>query len=110
MRSGALHLTAMGLAALIAASATAQQPAPFANGDAKAGATIHAKDCVACHARLSGGDGSALYTRPEHKVTTAAKLRSQVAFCNTQLSTHYFPEEEEHLAAYLNLRYYHFQP
>ena len=43
-------------------------------------------------------------------MTTAAKLRSQVAACNTQLATHYFPEEEEHLAAYLNLHYYHFPP
>ena len=26
------------------------------------------------------------------------------------LATRYFPEEEEHVAAYLNLRYYKFKP
>ena len=33
-------------------------------------------------------------------------LRAQVAYCNTQLGTGYFPDEEEHVAAWLNQRYY----
>jgi mono/diheme cytochrome c family protein len=79
-------------------------PAP----DAAAGATLHAKDCVDCHVRRVGGDGTAMYTRSERKVTSTAKLDAQIAACNSQLATGYFPEEEAHIAAYLNLRYYKF--
>ena len=51
-----------------------------------------------------------MYTRPDHKVRTPAQLLAQVQYCNAQLGTSYFPEEEEHLAAYLNLHFYKFPP
>ena len=41
--------------------------------------------------------------------TTPAQLKAQIAFCNSQLGTGYFPEEEEHIAAYLDLQYYKFK-
>jgi hypothetical protein len=94
----------------IPATASAQQPKPFAGGDPAAGATLHEKDCVACHARRFGGDSTAIYTRADRKSTTPQKLRAQIAYCNAELGTRYFPEEEEHLAAYLNLHYYKFKP
>lgn len=81
----------------------------LATGDAKVGAAMHEKDCVACHVRRLGGDGSAMYTRGDRRVTSPAKLRAQVAACNTELGTNYFPEEEDHLSAYLNLQYYKFK-
>jgi cytochrome c2 len=86
--------------------ALAQAPQP---GDAKTGATMHEKDCVSCHVRRVGGDGSAMYTRAGRRVTSTGKLKAQIAVCNTELGTAYFPEEEEHLAAYLNLQYYKFK-
>ena len=46
----------------------------------------------------------------EPGMKTPAQLLSQVSYCNTQLKTQYFPDEEEHIAAYLNERYYHFPP
>lgn len=105
-----LRLLALAAAAAFAILATLPlvQAQPRPSGDAKAGAAMHEKDCVACHVRRVGGDGSAMYTRPGRKVTTPAKLRAQVAACNTELGTGYFPEEEEHLAAYLDLHYYAF--
>jgi hypothetical protein len=51
-----------------------------------------------------------MYTRPEHRVKTPAKLLAQVQACNTNLAKGYFPEEEEHIAAYLNLEFYKFAP
>jgi mono/diheme cytochrome c family protein len=75
---------------------------------ASAGATLHVKDCVACHVQRMGGDGTVMYTRADRKVTSAAKLDAQIAACNSQLATGYFPEEEAHIAAYLNLRFYKF--
>jgi mono/diheme cytochrome c family protein len=87
----------------------AQTPKPLAAGDAATGAALHEKDCVACHVRRVGGDGTTMYTRAERKVTTPARLRAQIALCNSELGTNYFPEEEEHVAAYLNLQYYKFK-
>jgi mono/diheme cytochrome c family protein len=100
----------VAVAAIAAAGATlAQGPTgAAAAGDAKTGAQMHERDCVACHVRRVGGDGSAMYVRPDRRVTTPAQLRAQIAVCNTELGTRYFPDEEEHLAAYLNLRYYRF--
>ncbi|MEP7184042.1 MAG: cytochrome c [Betaproteobacteria bacterium] len=100
------HPTLAALAALIATFAAPAQAA----GDAKAGKAMHDKDCVACHARQFGGDGTKIYTRTDRRVNTLAQLRAQVAACNSQLPTRYFPEEEEHVAAYLNLQYYKFKP
>ena len=97
------------MAALAATSALAQkQPAPFAAGDAKAGKAIVDRDCVGCHAAKFAGDPDRMYTRPDHRVKTPAKLLAQVQACNTNLAKGYFPEEEEHIAAYLNLQFYKF--
>ena len=56
------------------------------------------------------GDQDRIYTRADRRVTTPAQLRSQIAVCNTQLGSGYFPDEEEHIAAWLNQRYYRFKP
>ncbi len=91
-----------GLSGLLVGSARA--------GDVAAGEKLVAdKDCAACHQRLIGGDGSRLYTRPDRKVTSLAKLAAQVSFCSTQLKTGWFPEDEEDVVAWLNHRYYHFK-
>lgn len=99
------------LAALAASPALAQkQPAPFAAGDAKAGKAIVDRDCVSCHAAKFAGDPDRMYTRPDHRVKSPAKLLAQVQACNTNLAKGYFPEEEEHIAAYLNIQFYKFSP
>lgn len=100
---------AMLACAVAAHAAFAQQPAPFAQGDPAKGHPLADKDCNACHVRLFG-DADRIYTRDERRIRTPAQLRAQVAYCNTQLATGYFPEEEEHIAAWLNQRYYRFKP
>ena len=65
--------------------------------------------CEACHARKAGGDGSGIYTRKDRRVTSLAKLQSQVALCNSELNIGLFPEDEEHIAAYLNATHYRFR-
>ena len=97
--------------ALAASTASAQsQPKMFASGDPAAGKALSDKNCVACHARKFDGNATRIYTRVDRKVKTPEQLLAQVQYCNTELATHYFPEEEEHVAAYLNLNYYRFQP
>ena len=97
-------------AALLAASPSfAQQPTILAHGDAVAGKQLVERDCVACHVRRFG-DATTIYTRADRRVRTAAQLLAQVQFCNVDLKAGYFPEEEEHVAAYLNAQYYKFKP
>jgi hypothetical protein len=81
---------------------------PLGAGDVKIGKTLVEKNCIECHVRLHGGDGSKMYTRPDRKVTSSEKLLAQVTLCNAQLGTQWFPEDEVHAAAYLNQTYYKF--
>jgi hypothetical protein len=81
----------------------------FKNGDAKLGEPLASRDCVACHARRFDGDADRMYLREDRKVRTPAQLMAQIRYCNTELGAGYFPDEEEHLAAYLNKQYYHFK-
>lgn len=97
---------AVALLALIALSAAAE---PFPRGDPKIGKALADKSCVACHVRLVGGDGSDIYQEPLRKIQTSKQLLARVATCNVQANAGWFPEEEEHVAAYLNQKYYRFK-
>jgi cytochrome c2 len=95
-------------AALLAISIASA--APFPKGDPKAGKALFDKArCDACHAAMMDGDGSRLFTRPEHKVRSPQALLKQVKFCSAQVGAQWFPDEEEHVAAYLNQQYYKFK-
>jgi hypothetical protein len=96
-------------AAIPVQAAVAMAPAPFANGNADLGKPLNDKACVGCHARRFGGDADQIYFRSERRVRTAAQLLTQVSYCNAELGTGYFPDEEEHIAAYLNKQYYRFE-
>lgn len=96
---------AMLLAAPLAALAN-----PFPQADARKGEKlVEESKCNVCHVKLVGGDGTAIFTRADRKVKTAAGLLSQVRTCNTMLGTSWFPEDEENVAAYLNQTYYKFK-
>lgn len=69
---------------------------------------VQEKKCEACHASKTPGDAKAIYLRKDRRVTSMAKLKSQVAACNSELNLQLFPEEEEHIAAHLNETYYRF--
>ena len=90
--------------------ATAAMAAPFPHGDPKIGEKLATeKNCNACHAQRFGGTGEKIYTRPDRRVSTPQKLSAQVSACNTNLNAGWFPEEEEHVAAFLNQQYYKFK-
>ena len=95
---------------LIAAAtlSTAVDAAPFAKGD-QTGKVLHDKTCINCHARMFGGDGSGIYTRADRKVKTAQQLADRIATCNANTGAGWFPEDEAHVAAYLNQQYYKFK-
>jgi mono/diheme cytochrome c family protein len=85
-------------------------PAPFAAGEAGSGKALVDRDCVGCHAQRFAGDPDQMYRRPDRNVKTPAQLLAQVRACNANLGKGYFPDEEEHIAAYLNLEFYKFAP
>lgn len=93
-------------AALFAATAHA---APFEKGDPKAGKALHDKSCTSCHVSMFGGDGSEMYTRPDRKVKTPQQLAARISGCNANTGAGWFPEDEAHVAAYLNRQYYKFK-
>lgn len=98
------------LIALIAAALLGPvHAAPFAQGDPKIGKGLHDKTCVNCHKSMLGGDGSAIYTRADRKVRTPQQLAAQVSACNANTGAGWFPEDEAHVAAYLNQQYYKFK-
>ncbi|HET9114074.1 MAG TPA: hypothetical protein VFN66_09425 [Burkholderiales bacterium] len=83
--------------------------APFDKGDPKVGKTLLDKSCINCHAAKFGGDGSAIYTRPNRIVHNPAQLAARITACNVNTGTGWFPEEETDVAAYLNQKYYKFK-
>lgn len=95
-------LTGLSLALMVATPAIAESM-----GDAKIGKTLHDKSCIACHASKFGGDGSKMYTRADRKVSSQQQLSSRVKACNNNVGSGWFPEEEAHVAAYLNATFYH---
>jgi cytochrome c553 len=93
------------LVVFIGAAAAQTQSVPY-----KAGKALVDKDCIECHAQRFAGDPDQMYLRADRRVRTPAQLLAQVQTCNTNLGKGYFPEEEEHIAMYLNLEFYKFTP
>ena len=70
---------------------------------------VEEKKCEICHNNKTYGDAKAVYLRKDRKVTTWEKLKAQVALCNSELNLQLFPEDEEHIAEFLNQTYYKFK-
>lgn len=83
--------------------------APFDKGDPKMGKTLVDKSCQSCHASMFGGDATKIYTRADHKVKTPQQLAARISGCNANTGAGWFPDEEMHVAAYLNQQYYKFK-
>jgi hypothetical protein len=80
-----------------------------AQGDVAEGGKLVAESrCETCHHNQTMGDAKAIYLRKDRRVTSMEKLKAQVAVCNSQLNLKLFPDDEEHIVAYLNATYYKF--
>lgn len=97
---------AIALATLLPLAAAAEEP--WGKVDLDSAKPLHEKACVACHARMYGGDGSKMYTRDGRMLSSRLELLQRVATCNAQVSAGWFPEDEANVAAWLNKHYYHF--
>lgn len=90
---------------VLAAVAMASHAAP---DPAEGKKLVADRKCETCHHNKTYGDAKAVYLRKDRRVTTWEKLKAQVALCNSELNLQLFPDEEEHIAAYLNETYYKF--
>ena len=91
----------IAISAVVAFSAHAADPAQGKQ-------LVDEKKCEGCHATKTMGDAKAVYLRKDRKVTTPEKLKAQVALCNSELNLQLFPDEEEHIVAFLDKTYYRF--
>ena len=77
--------------------------------DIENGEMLHGENCDNCHATQFNGDGSAIYTRTNRKVTNLNKLKSQIGFCAQMTGAQWFEDEIADVTEYLNKNYYHFK-
>lgn len=108
-RSKATHLTAASAVLLGMLFATTALADPFPDADLDAGEEMHMDLCVACHVERFGGDqGGNAYTRADRRVSSPNALEQQLTACTTMLNLDLFPEDEHHIAGYLNKHFYKF--
>lgn len=89
---------------------TAAHAAPFAKGHADNGKKLFAKyECSGCHEGKVGGDGSAIFTRPDRRVTSTDNLIAQMERCSGAIGSKLTEQEKLDLAAHLNQTYYKFK-
>ena len=82
---------------------------PFPNANLEQGQAFHDELCVACHTRRFGGEeGSGAYLRENRRVKSPDALTQMLTACTTNLRLELFPEDEYHIAGYLNRRFYRF--
>jgi len=97
------------LLSLASVSASAQGPAIFVGADLQLGAKLIADNqCVACHQRKVGGDGSAIY-QSSGRISTPGALRGMIEQCNMELNLALFPDEVTAISAVLNRDHYRFK-
>ena len=77
--------------------------------DAGAARKLYDKSCMACHAAKFGGDGSSVFTRPDHKVHDLKQLQARVTGCSMKTNAGWFPSDEATVATWLNQTYYKFK-
>lgn len=91
---------------ILLTSASSVMANPFPKGNENTGKALFDKlNCNSCHSAMLGGDGSAIFTRPNHKVQSASDMIEQIKLCSGNVGANLTAQEEQHLAAYLN-RYY----
>ena len=95
---------------LLLLAASAAHADPFAKGSASNGQKLFTQyDCNSCHKGKVGGDGNAIFTRPDRIVTSAGKLIDRMEQCSGAIGKNLPMQEKLDLAAYLNQTYYHFK-
>ncbi len=75
---------------------------------ANEGLELHQSDCIECHSKMTGGDGSVLYAREDTLVRSMTELESRVHHCANGAKTGWNETQIESVSNYLNQTYYHY--
>ncbi|MGI9304281.1 MAG: c-type cytochrome [Gammaproteobacteria bacterium] len=78
--------------------------------DAERGKALHEAQCTACHAAMTGGDGTVLYTRDDRRAISMEKLNREVRYHVTSLELDWGEEDIVAMVEYLNGSYYRLEP
>tara|TARA_R110002050_G_scaffold268113_1_gene409998 strand:- start:51069 stop:51350 length:282 start_codon:yes stop_codon:yes gene_type:complete len=81
----------------------ALSPAVMAQGKA-----LHDAACLQCHASLTAGKPTSLYTRADRKVKTLASLQKRVKGCAIAADANWSEAERESVVQYLSKAFYGF--
>jgi|SRR5450755_1335244 hypothetical protein len=101
-----LHLSRVVFAAAAFAAAI---PVHAAVAIAALPMTNQIADRKALSERSIDVDTGRIYFRGERRARPPEQLLTEVSYCSPEMGASYFPDEEEHLAAYLNKQYYRFK-
>ena len=71
-------------------------------------AELHQSNCIGCHARMTGGDGSVLYKRNDGIVNNKTELEQRVLHCANGASLNWSKSEITAVINYLNELVYQF--
>ncbi len=72
------------------------------------GQVLHQSNCVECHSRMTGGDGTVIYKRDDRIARTYKELDSRVTHCAKGANTGWSKPEVDVVTQYLNEQYYQF--
>ena len=77
--------------------------------DIKRGQSLHDENCISCHARMMGGKGLGIYTRPNRRIETLDGLGMQVNRCKDSLGFDWPEDQIDDVVDYLNTNFYKFE-
>lgn len=72
------------------------------------GKDLHDAVCLQCHASLTGGKPTSLYTRADRKVKTLASLQQRVKGCAIAADANWSDAERKSVVNYLSTTFYGF--
>ena len=72
------------------------------------GQALHQSQCVECHGRMTGGDGTVIYKRDDRIVKNIDELKQRVAHCSKGSNTGWSDVEVSTVTDYLNNQFYHY--
>jgi len=75
---------------------------------AEDGQALHQSECVDCHSRITGGDGTVIYKRDESIITSLPELRTRVTHCANGAKTGWNEDQITAVTDYLNQQFYHY--
>lgn len=75
---------------------------------ASQGSELHAEQCIDCHARMTGGEGTVLYQRDDSLIHSIDELTARVSHCAAGANSDWDEKQIEAVVKYLNENFYNF--